>query len=113
LKELYISHKKISTENQQELLNELNITYLIKKDPTTCTHYYKHIINAMKLLICLDETFFGKVLDYFLVTEFQNRGNGHDHFMLWVNDAPICGKDTNTNIENFVDRYINCNTESL
>lgn len=33
--------------------------------------------------------------------------------MLWVRDAPIYGEDDNTIIEQFVDKYITCNTEAL
>jgi hypothetical protein len=64
-------------------------------------------------LICHDETFFGKISDYFFVTEFQNRGNEHDHTLLWIEGAPIYGVDNNSDIEQFVDKYITCNTDHL
>lgn len=68
LEHLYMSHYSKSTQNQPDSSLEVNIFSLIKKDLITCTHYYKHRIIAMKQLLCSDTTFFGKVLDYFLVT---------------------------------------------
>ena len=56
--------------------------------------------------------FFGKISDYFFVTKFQNRGK-HDHAMLWIEGAPTYGADNNSEIEQFVDKYITCNTDHL
>jgi hypothetical protein len=53
--------------NQTETLENDGIDYLIRKDPVTCTHYYKHRINALKKLICHDEMFFERILDYYFV----------------------------------------------
>jgi hypothetical protein len=83
-----------------------NIDYLIRKDLVTCTRYYRHRINSLRQLICHDETFFGKISNYFFVTEFHNRGNEHDHALLWIEGAPIYGADNNSDIEQFVDKYI-------
>lgn len=49
---------------------------------------------------------FGKVVDNFFFTKFQNRGNEHVHFMLWIKDTPVYGNCTNEEIENFVDKFI-------
>jgi hypothetical protein len=42
----------------------------------------------------------------FFVTKFQNHGNEHDHGLLWIKDTPICGINTNEEINFFVNRYI-------
>jgi hypothetical protein len=47
------------------------------------------------------------------VTEFQNRGNEHDHALLWIEGAPVYGVDNNLEIKQFVDKYITCNTDHL
>ena len=96
-----------------ETIEECDIDYIVRKDTVTCTRDYRHRINAIKRLICQDETFFGKILDYYFVTEFQNRGSEHDHGLLWIEDAPIYGKNNNLEIENFVDKYITCDTDFL
>ncbi|XP_059077054.1 uncharacterized protein LOC131876217 [Cryptomeria japonica] len=113
LQELHNMHQ--STLQQQEAynINQIDKFQLIKRDPVTCARYYRHRINALKKLISTDDSFFGNVLDYFSVTEFQNRGNEHDHFLIWVKDAPIYGKHSNSSIIEFVDKYITCATEHL
>jgi hypothetical protein len=67
----------------------------------------------VKQLICHDEMFFGNVSDYYFVTEFQNRGSEHEHGLLWIEDAPIYGRESNSQIENFLDKYITCDTDHL
>ena len=52
-------------------------------------------------MIFVDNSLFENVIDYFFVTKFQNRGNQHDHFLIWVKSAPIYGKETTRNIEAF------------
>ena len=46
-----------------------------------------------------NDRLFGKVQDYYFVTEFQNCGNEHVHYMLLIKDAPIYGTYTNSDIE--------------
>jgi hypothetical protein len=106
-------HRNRKRKKQTDTLENNDIDYLIRKDPVTCTRYYRHRINALRQLICHDETFFGKISDYFFVTEFQNRGNEHDHALLWIEGAPVYGADNNSQIEQFVDKYITCNTDHL
>jgi hypothetical protein len=48
------------------------------------------------------KSIFGKVNDFYFVTEFQNRRSEHDHGLLWIKDAPIYGVDSNETIEQFV-----------
>ncbi len=38
-------------------------------------------------------------LDIYIVIEFQNRGNKHDHGLLWMKNAPMYEVDTNEKIE--------------
>jgi len=75
--------------------------------------YYRHRINALKKLICDDERFFGKVSYSYFATEFQNRGSKHEHGVLWIEDAPIYGKDSDLEIAMFLDKYITCDTDHL
>jgi hypothetical protein len=106
-------HKNRKKRNHIETLEDDEIDYLIRKDPVTRNRYYRHTINAIKQLICHDEIFFGKVLDYYFVIEFQNRGSEHEHGLLWIEDTPIYGKNSNSEIENFLNKYITCNTDHL
>ena len=49
----------------------------------------------------------------FFVTKFQNRGNEHDHALLWKEGAPVYGDDNNSQKEKFMDKHITCNTDHL
>ena len=106
-------HKNRKCKKETNTLENSNIDYLIRKDPVTCTQYYRHRINSFRQLICHDETFFRKISDCFFVTEFHNRGNEHDHALLWIEGVPVYGADKNSKIQQFVDKYITCNTDHL
>ena len=105
---------------QQRLKQEQTIQYddidkilLVKRDPITCARYYRHRISAIRKLLFIDNSFFGHVSIYFSIIEFKNRGNEHDHLLIWVKNVPIYGRETNDEIVNFVDTHITCNTEHL
>jgi hypothetical protein len=72
---------------------------MIRNDPVTCARYYRNIINALRQLIFHNDNYYGKIKDYFYVTEFQNGGSEHDHGLLWIKYAPIYGTNTNEEIE--------------
>jgi chromosomal replication initiation ATPase DnaA len=86
---------------------------LIRNDIVTCVRYYKNRINALQQLISHDYKYYGELKDHFFVTEFQNRGSQHDHALLWIKDAPIYGRNTNVEIEDFVDIYLSCDSRIL
>jgi hypothetical protein len=90
--------RNMKKRKQTDTLEDTDIDYLIRKDPMTCTHYYRHKMNTLKKMICHDDTFFGKVSDHYFVTEFQNRGSEHEHRLLWIENAPIYRKDSNMQI---------------
>jgi hypothetical protein len=49
----------------------------------------------------------------FLVIEFQNHGNEHDHGLLWIKNTLMYGMHTNEEIEKFVDMCISCDVSLL
>jgi hypothetical protein len=59
------------------------------------------------------DTIFGPLLDFFLVTKFQNRGSEHDHRIVWAANAPTYGSEFNKIIDFFVDKYITCDSDKL
>ena len=75
-----------------ETIEDFDVDYIIRKDLVTCSRYYRNRINAIKQLTSHEKIFFGKILDYYFVTEFQNRRSEHDHALLWTENAPIYGK---------------------
>ena len=80
----------ISFKTNENITKE-NIDSIIRKHPVTCTRYYRNNFNALLKLLKNNDHFFGCVIDYFFVTKFQNRGNEHDHGILWIENAPVYG----------------------
>ena len=107
---MYSNRKK---RKHIEAIGKYDIDYLVRKDPVTCACYCMHRIDALKQLLCHVETFFVKILDFYFVIGFQNRGSAHEHGLLWTENAPIYGKNNNLEIKNFLDKYITCNIDNL
>ena len=53
----------------------------------------------------------GEIEDFFYRVEFQQRGSPHIHGLFWVKDAPQLGKDSNSDITAFVDKYVSCTND--
>ena len=51
----------------------------------------------------------GKIKDYVVKIEFQQRGTPHIHLILWVEDAPVYGVESDEVVCAFIDKYIQCN----
>ena len=50
----------------------------------------------------------GEIVDYAVRIEFQARGSPHAQCVLWVNDAPKYGVDSNDDVCAFIDQYVSC-----
>lgn len=103
---LFTLHKEHETKIgnlQTNLYCNNDITTFIFKDPIMCTHYYWHQIKSMRKLLTSDISFFGRINDLFSVTKFQNRGNEHNHLLVWVDNALMYGRESNIEIVTFVD----------
>ncbi|KAK3088416.1 hypothetical protein FSP39_018892 [Pinctada imbricata] len=50
----------------------------------------------------------GKVIDYFLRVEFQQRGSPHMHCLFWIQDAPRLNENDEQSVCTFIDRYVSC-----
>ena len=53
-------HSNRNKEKHIETIEKCNIDYLVRKDPVTCTRYYRHKTDALKQLIYQVNTFFWK-----------------------------------------------------
>ena len=53
------------------------------------------------------------MIDFFLTTEFQQRGNEHGHGLLWIKDEPIYEKNTDSEITSFIDCYLSTKSSFL
>ena len=50
----------------------------------------------------------GEIVDYAIRIEFQARGSPHAHTVIWINNAPKFGIDSDSEVVNFIDQYITC-----
>ena len=50
----------------------------------------------------------GEITDEAIRIEFQNRGSPNAHCVLWVKGAPKFGKHPDSEVCDFIDKYISC-----
>ncbi|KAI8512099.1 hypothetical protein Bbelb_111990 [Branchiostoma belcheri] len=50
----------------------------------------------------------GKLKDYMIRIEFQARGSPHAHTILWMEDAPKLGVDSDADVVNFINKHQTC-----
>ena len=48
----------------------------------------------------------GKISDWFYRVEYQQRGSSHIHMLIWLEDAPEFGKDSDAKVTSFIDKII-------
>lgn len=100
-------------EKYIETIEDKDMDFEIRRNPILFSFYLNHRVNAFWNMMIKNPKLFGKVSDYYFVTEFQNIANEHVHFMLWVRDAPIYGYCEKIDIEAFIDNYISCDSNLL
>ena len=61
---------------------------LIWRDPVTCARCFHHRSKEMFKVLRSDVSPLGKLTEYYLRKEFQQRGSPHVHSLHWVQDAP-------------------------
>ena len=49
-----------------------------------------------------------KSIDWFYRVEYQQRGSPHIHMLIWLEDAPEFGKDSDAKVTSFIDKIITC-----
>ena len=81
---------------------------LIRRDPVTCARYFDHRSKELFKVLRSEVSPLGKLTDYYLRIEFQQRGSPHVHSLLWVADAPKYGHNPLHEVIEFIDRTISC-----
>ena len=82
---------------------------MIQKDPglfsehfnLRCTEMFKHLQKKNGPLK-------GKLKHYWYRVEYQERGAPHIHALLWIDGAPVIGKNTPEEILSFINELITC-----
>ena len=80
---------------------------LVNSNPVTAVRMFEQRVkNFIKIMIKSPSNVIGKVSDIFVRVEFQQRGWPHIHCLFWVENAPKLDKETDTQITDFIDKYI-------
>ena len=107
-----LNFKKEYTEEQIQSLTWEEKTKLIQKDPVTCSRYFDHRVQEfINTILKSDHKPLGIITDYFYRVEFQQRGSPHIHMIVWVENAPKFGTNTDDDIAAYVDEYLTCSNE--
>lgn len=86
---------------------------LIKADPVTCARYFDYRFQMfMNSVLKHDTSPIGKIKDFFIRVEFQQRGSPHVHILFWIDGAPSLGKNTDNDMVTFIDKFITCKRNS-
>ncbi|XP_063951720.1 uncharacterized protein LOC135153231 [Lytechinus pictus] len=108
-----VDNKQYSAEDVSSFTWETK-NRLIRSDPVTVTRYFDHRVKKFyqNFLQGSCEPL-GKISEHFYRIEFQHRGSAHLHSLLWVNGAPKFEIDSNSDIENYIDNFIETDGQSL
>jgi hypothetical protein len=83
---------------------------LIQTDPITCARHFDHSVSTFLSDILLKCCPIGNVTDYFCRVEYQQRGSPHVHMVVWIEDAPQYGRESDEEVCQFIDRFITCHS---
>ena len=81
---------------------------LIRRDPVTCARYFDHRPKELFKVLRSEVSPLGKLTDYYLRIEFQQRESPHVHSLLWLQDAPKFVHNPLHEVIEFIDRTISC-----
>ena len=82
---------------------------IIMSNPATAARMFQQRVHMfINDVILSPANPIGEVQDYYYRTEFQQRGWPHIHMIAWVKDAPVFDTDPDSEIVDFVDKYVSC-----
>lgn len=82
---------------------------LIQDNPVMCARLFDHGVGALfRDLLMSPANPIGKVIDFFIRTEFQQRGSPHINCLVWIENAPRLDVNTDAEVCQFVGKHISC-----
>ncbi|XP_053403150.1 uncharacterized protein LOC123564956 [Mercenaria mercenaria] len=85
---------------------------LIQKNPTTCArHFHYRTQLFLNNILRSSVSPIGKLEDYFIRVEFQQRGSPHLHCLFWAKDAPVYGIDSDEKVIKFIGMNITTSSD--
>ena len=81
---------------------------MIQSDPVTCARHFDYQINNLRNFLLCNAEPLGKIFDWFYRVEYQQRGSPHIHMLIWLENAPEFGEDSDNKVTSFIDNIITC-----
>ncbi|XP_043288385.1 uncharacterized protein [Venturia canescens] len=85
-----------------------SVSELISADPISAAIFIENEFKAMLKFLQSDDHPIGKIIHYVIRREYQGRGMIHFHFLIWIEGAPILGKNSKEEVADFIKTYITC-----
>ena len=103
-----VDHKQFTNDELVNLNWEEKCT-LIQSDPVTCARHFDYQVNTfLRHFLLSNAEPLGKISDWFYRVEYQQRGSPHIHMMIWIENAPVFGEDSDSKVTSFIDNIITC-----
>ena len=100
---------KTYTDTELENLNWEEKSRLIQSDPVTCARHFDYQVHKFLQNFLLSSTApLGKIADWFYRVEYQQRGSPHIHMLIWLENAPTFGEDSDYDVVSFIDKIVTC-----
>ena len=92
-----------------------NMFNAVQQDPLmVATHFSRRFDALMKFIINGDQQPLGKVQDYFIRIEFQNRGSPHYHIIFWIEGVPKnIDNQTAPALKTYIEKVIHTNLPGI
>jgi hypothetical protein len=93
-----------------EGVDKMTPAELCSMDPVNVSIHFTKKWNAIfsKLIKSKSHPLFGPVQDFFWRIEYQARGAGHVHCLLWIEGAPVIGKSTPDEVKKYIESIVTC-----
>ena len=96
-------------DNELENLDWQEKCRLIQSDPVTCARHFDYQINQfLRNFLLSDAQPLGKIASWFYRVEYQQRVSPHIHMLIWLENAPAFGIDSNQKVIEFINKAITC-----
>ena len=103
-----VDNRKYSDDDLENLNWETKCR-LIQSDPVTCARHFDYQFNQFLNHFLLSNVApLGKIADWFYRVEYQQRGSPHIHMLIWLENAPVFGRDKDSDVTAFIDQIITC-----
>ena len=79
---------------------------LISRVPVTCARYFDHRSKELFRILRSEVCPLGKLTEFYMRIEFQQRGSQYIHSLLWIENAPKYGISPLNEVIEFIDHTI-------